>query len=68
MGEALAIRLQVSPLSDEGRGLKPLGAVPYTARDAVSPLSDEGRGLKLRAAAEFFGRGAYRPSAMRGVD
>ncbi len=37
---------KVAPLSDEGRGLKPLIIKRHLIDAGVAPLSDEGRGLK----------------------
>ena len=35
-----------SPVSDDGRGLKPIGKYISVKEDDGSPVSDDGRGLK----------------------
>ena len=57
-----------SPVSDGGRGLKPVDALPRVAVCAGSPVSDGGRGLKQIEVVGPGIQGKVRPSAMAGVD
>ena len=36
----------MSPVNDDGRGLKRTNVLPVAAADLVSPVNDDGRGLK----------------------
>jgi hypothetical protein len=58
----------VSPVSDDGRGLKLLRDDGLQLGNVVSPVSDDGRGLKLRLDGVGGIDAKFRPSVMTGVD
>jgi hypothetical protein len=57
-----------SPVSDDGRGLKPHIAALAEHRRRGSPVSDDGRGLKPVDVVTVFEESKDRPSVMTGVD
>ena len=57
-----------SPVSDDGRGLKPADARIKRSQSAGSPVSDDGRGLKQVVTTAQADAYAVRPSVMTGAD
>ena len=57
-----------SPVSNDGRGLKPDEINCTKLAKAGSPVSNDGRGLKLAGAADLVIAPWVRPLAMTGVD
>ena len=57
-----------SPVSNDGRGLKPEQRRDNQRRADASPVSNDGRGLKLINGQDLRACNRLRPSAMTGVD